>query len=148
MTKKLRRVRVLATCKNCGFEAYAPAALKWKCPECGHPLVRGGRVPLTEGQKRLGLELGMEILGDHSSDVMVNREEYQRLRCREVFWRTLARKYAAKLKNRPTASICAFCELRAPDDKRCPMNKIPKGYDIVVWVDECDQWRPRPSERK
>ena len=145
MTKKHRRMRVLAVCKNCGLEAFAPALMKWKCPQCGHKLVRGGHVPLTDGQKRLGRELGAQLFGNGPGTVTVNREEYQKLQCREVFWRMTARKYAATLKNRPTASICAFCELRAPDDKRCPMNKIPKQYDIVVWVDECDQWRPKKA---
>ena len=87
--------------------------------------------------------VGLLMRPPKTATVTVARAEYQRLRCREVFWRMTARKYAATLKNRPTASICVFCELRAPDDKRCPMNKIPRQYDIVVWVDECDQWRPR-----
>jgi hypothetical protein len=41
-------------------------------------------------------------------------------------------------------SICADCALLYPTgNKKCPMNRIPKQYDIVVFVEECDQWRPK-----
>jgi hypothetical protein len=38
-------------------------------------------------------------------------------------------------------SICATCGTQYFG--MCPMNLIPKRYDIVVFVHECDQWRPK-----
>lgn len=121
--------------------------------------MRGGRVRVQDQGPDKGRGAHQKVrarVQDHAEKVAetvtVDSAEYLRLRCHEVFWRTAARKYAAEVENLKkhglARSLCAFCELRAPDDKRCPMNKIPRQYDIVVWVDECDQWRPRPSERK